>query len=404
MSVDSRAAGRMKILHTEASTGWGGQEIRILNEAAGMIARGHQVELACPADARICIEAPRRGVPVHALSIGRKNLRGLSAMRRFLRTHSYDVINTHSSTDSWLVALASIGLRGGHDDTRDTRDTASAGTAGRRGPPPLVRTRHISALVPGNAATRWLYTHASTHVVTTGESLREQLIRDNGLDPHRVTSVPTGIDPSRFPPTDDAIRALRRIELSLDPRTALVGIVATLRSWKGHRYLIDAIADLDDDTVRLAIIGDGPQRAALEQQVAARKLEDRIVFAGNRDDVSPWLQAFDVFALPSYANEGVPQALLQAMFTGLPCVTTDAGAISEIAIDGTTALVVEREDPVTLAAALARLLADAPLRQQLGSAARAHVLERHSLAGMLDRMESIFASAMSGPAPGRRAR
>ena len=400
----------MKILHTEASTGWGGQEIRILNEAAGMIARGHQVELACPADARICTEAPRRGVPVHALPIGRKNLRGLSAMRRFLRTHSYDVINTHSSTDSWLVALASIGVRGGHDDTRDThdtrvtRDTASAGTAGRPGPPPLVRTRHISAPVPGNAATRWLYTNASTHVVTTGESLREQLIRDIGLDPHRVTSVPTGIDPSRFPPTDDAIRALRRIELSLDPRTALVGIVATLRSWKGHRYLIDAIADLDDDTVRLAIIGDGPQRAALEQQVAARKLEDRIVFAGNRDDVSPWLQAFDVFALPSYANEGVPQALLQAMFTGLPCVTTDAGAISEIAIDGTTALVVEREDPVTLAAAFARLLADAPLRQQLGSAARAHVLERHSLAGMLDRMETIFASAMSGPAPGRRAR
>ena len=382
----------MKILHTEASTGWGGQEIRILNEAAGMIARGHRVELACPADARICLEAPRRGVPVHALPIGRKNLRGLRAMRRFLRTHSYDVINTHSSTDSWLVALASIGLRG-----------ASAGGAGRSGPPPLVRTRHISAPVPANAASRWLYTQASAHVVTTGESLREQLIRDNGVDPQRVTSVPTGIDPSRFPPTDDAMRALRRIELSLDPRTALVGIVATLRSWKGHRYLIDAIADLADDTVRLAIVGDGPQRAALEEQVAARKLHDRIVFAGNRDDVSPWLQAFDVFALPSYANEGVPQALLQAMFTGLPCVTTDAGAISEIAIDGATALVVGREDPLALSAALATLLADAPLRQRLGSAARAHVLDRHSLAGMLDRMESIFAGVLGDPARSGRA-
>ena len=373
----------MRILHTEASTGWGGQEIRILNEAAGMIARGHQVELACPADARICIEAPRRGVPVHALPIGRKNLRALGAMRRFLRAHSYDVINTHSSTDSWLVALASIGLG--------------------RGAPPLVRTRHISAPVPSNAATRWLYTTASAHVVTTGESLREQLIRDNGLDPQRVTSVPTGIDPSRFPPTDDAIRVLRRIELSLDPRIALVGIVATLRSWKGHRYLIDAIADLNDDTVRLAIVGDGPQRAALEQQVASRKLQDRIVFAGNRDDVSPWLQAFDVFALPSYANEGVPQALLQAMFTGLPCVTTDAGAISEIAIDGATALVVAREDPLALSAALATLLADAPLRQRLGAAARAHVLERHSLAGMLDRMESIFAAVLGDPVRGGRA-
>ena len=99
----------MKILHTEASRGWGGQEIRILTEAAGMIARGHAVELACPADARIFAEAPRYGIPAHALPIGRKNLAGLRAMRAFLRDHPCDVINTHSSTDTWLVALASLG-------------------------------------------------------------------------------------------------------------------------------------------------------------------------------------------------------------------------------------------------------------------------------------------------------
>jgi len=69
----------MKILHTEASRGWGGQEIRILTEAAGMIARGHTVELACPPDARIFAEAPRFGVPVHALPIARKKPVGLLA-------------------------------------------------------------------------------------------------------------------------------------------------------------------------------------------------------------------------------------------------------------------------------------------------------------------------------------
>ena len=366
----------MRILHTEASTGWGGQEIRILSEAAGLIARGHAVELACPPGARIFVEAPRRGVPVHPLPVGRKNLAGLRAMRRFLRAHSYSVVNTHSSTDSWLVALASVGWIGGPR------------------PPPLVRTRHISAAVPDNAATRWLYRTASTHVVTTGIALREQLIHDNGLAADRVTSVPTGIDASRFPPTDDALRAMRRIELSLDPRTPLIGIVATLRSWKGHRYLIDAMAALRATGAKLAIVGDGPQRAALEQQAAALKIDDRIVLAGNRDDVSPWLQAFDVFVLPSYANEGVPQALLQAMFTGLPCVTTDAGAIPEIAIDGDTALVVPREDAPALSAAIDRLLADPSLCATLGAAARAHVVERHSLANMLDRMEAIFAAAV----------
>ena len=361
----------MKILHTEASLGWGGQEIRILTESAGMIARGHQVELACPPEARIHAEAPRFGVPVHALPIGRKKLTGLFAMRRFLRAHHYDVINTHSSTDAWLVALAAIGHRA----------------------PPMVRTRHISAAVPNDPGTRWLYGRASVRIATTGEALREQLIRDNGVAPERVVSVPTGIDPARYPPSDPERRAAARRTLDLPAEAKIVGIVATLRSWKGHRYLIDALAALPDPNLRVVIVGDGPQRAALEEQARGAAVAGRVVFAGNRNDVAPWLAAFDLFALPSYANEGVPQALLQAMFTGLPCVTTDAGAIPEIARNGETALVVPREDAAALAQAIARLVADPALAARLGAAARALVTERHGLDRMLDRMEAVFAAA-----------
>jgi len=223
--------------------------------------------------------------------------------------------------------------------------------------------------------------------------LREQLIRDNGLRAGQVTSVPTGIDPERYPPTDPVQRAAMRALLGLPPADPIVGIVATLRSWKGHRYLIEALADLADPRTRLVIVGDGPQRAALEAQVDGAGLRERVTFAGNQDDVAPWLQCFDVFALPSYANEGVPQALLQAMFTGLGCVTTDAGAISEIAIDGRTALVVAREDADALGLALQRMLADTALAAELGGAARANVLARHSLSTMLDRMESVFTAA-----------
>ena len=362
----------MRILHTEASTGWGGQEIRILTEAAGMIARGHSVELACPANARIHAEAPRYGIRVHALPIGRKNPTGLLAMRGFLRAATCDVVNTHSSTDTWLTALASRGWKA----------------------PPLVRTRHISAPVPDNRATRWLYRRASAHVVTTGEALREQLIRHNGLAAAHVTSVPTGIDPLRFPPTDSATRAARRRELGLPRCGSLVGIVATLRSWKGHRYLLDAIAALPDLDLHLAIVGDGPQRAALEAQAQTLGVAGRVTFAGNRTDVSPWLQSFDLFALPSYANEGVPQALLQAMFTALPAITTNAGAISEIAIHGETAHVVAREDATALAHALRALIADPSRAADLGTAARTLVVERHSLAHMLDRMETVFQAVL----------
>jgi glycosyltransferase involved in cell wall biosynthesis len=361
----------MKILHTEASKGWGGQEIRILTEAAGMIARGHTVELACPPDARIAEEAARYGVPVNVLPIGRKNPQGLLALRGFLRSNSFDIVNSHSSTDTWLAALASRGWKA----------------------PPLVRTRHISSPVPDNRATRWLYKRASRHVVTTGEKLRERLISHNGLSPAQVTSVPTGIDPERFPPTNEGLRRLRRRELGLPEDVPLIGIVATLRSWKGHRYLLDAMASLAGTGAHLVIVGDGPQRPALEEQTNRLELRSRVTFAGNRDEVSPWLQSLDLFALPSYANEGVPQALLQAMFTGLGCVTTNAGAIPEIAIDQQTAIVVPKEDSAALASALRRLIGDRTLADGLGRNAHALVVSRHSLSTMLERMEAVFVAA-----------
>lgn len=356
----------LSIVHTESSLGWGGQEIRILTEGAGLIARGHAVTLVCPPQARIAAEAARFGVPVRAAAIDRKSLRGVLGMRRELAALRADVINTHSSTDSWLAALA---------------------CAASRGAPPIVRTRHISAAVPGDPFTRWLYTRAAARIVTTGEAISAQLVRDNGFAQSRIESIPTGIDHRRFVPGD---RRLARVALGLDPGRRLVGIVATLRSWKGHRYLLDAFAGMGRADVDLAIVGDGPQRAALGDQVQKLGATARVHFAGNQQDVLPWLQALDVFCLSSYANEGVPQALLQAMFAGVPCVTTDAGAIPEIATANQTAIVVARQDAASLRAGIARLLDDPDLAARLAVAAREKVTTRHTLERMLDRMERVF--------------
>ncbi len=111
----------------------------------------------------------------------------------------------------------------------------------------LVRTRHVSVPVPNDTATSWLYRKATTRLITTGESLRATLIRDNGIDPARIESIPTGIDGSRFAPGD---RLAARAAVGLAAGSRLVGIVATLRSWKGHRYLLDAIARLPDRDVQ----------------------------------------------------------------------------------------------------------------------------------------------------------
>ena len=358
----------MRIVHSESSCGWGGQEIRVLEEASGMLERGHRVTLLCPRAARIHAEAASRGVTAVAMPIARKSLAGLRALRAWLARNRCDVLNSHSSTDSWLAALALIGMRPR---------------------PALVRTRHISAVIPNNIATRWLYQSATQRIVTTGERLRAQLIRDNRYRPESIVSVPTGIDLARFAPGD---KAQAKARLGIDSGQTCIGIVATLRSWKGHRYLVEAFARLPQKDLRLLIIGDGPGRDNLRELVARLGLGGRVLMPGNQADVTPWLQALDVFALPSYANEGVPQALMQAMAVGVPVISTPVGSIDELVRHEETGLLVPPRDAVALTAAIARLLRERAFAARLAEAARAWVHSRYSRERMLDSMEALFAS------------
>jgi len=360
----------LRILHTEASTGWGGQEIRILDESAGLRARGHDVRIATPADAPLFEAAKRRNIPVHPVALNRRSLSSLREFARLLRQLKPHVIVTHSSSDSWIAAVA-------------TRMPSSRAA--------IVRTRHLSTPVAPGILNRWLYGSVPARVVTTGEAIRAHLIERLSLNPDKVVSVPTGADVSRFQPGD---RTASRTRLGLADGGPIVGIVATLRSWKGHRFLISAMSDPRLAAARLVIVGDGPQDAALRDQAAASGVGARIIFAGQQEDVAPWLQAFDIFVLPSTGNEGVPQALMQAMATGLPVVTTAVGAIPELVRDGETGLIVPPENVDALVGAIARLLANEELAARLGAAGDEHVSKSFTANSMLDSMEAIFYDAV----------
>ena len=359
----------MKILHTEASCGWGGQEIRILEESRGLIGRGHDIAVACPPHARLAEEAPRYGVPVVALPIEFKTFAGFLALRRHLAAGSYDVVNTHSSTDSWLAALACATLPR---------------------PPAIVRTRHVSVPVANNFANRWLYGRTASRVITTGERLRDDLIRRLDLPASQVVSIPTGVDLTRYAPADR--RAARR-RLGLPEEACIVGIVATLRSWKGHRYLLDAFSQLSLSDTHLVVVGDGPGRDNLRRQAAELGISGKMTMPGNQADVAPWLAALDIFVLPSYANEGVPQALMQAMSAGLPIISTPVGGIPEIITNGVEGFLIPPRDADSLRNALERLCLNPPLRICLGQSALMRARTEFSLEGMLDRMEGVFAQA-----------
>jgi len=358
----------VKILHTESSIGWGGQELRILTEMEGMQRRGHRVHLVTADIADILPAARARGLSADALPIAYKKPRGLREMRRWLAQHaaSFDVINTHSSTDAWLVAMAGA-------------------TVPRM--PPVVRTRHVSTPVNDSWTTRWLYTRATRHIVVTGEALKAQLVRDNGFDPARITSVRTGIDLARFRPLD---RAAARAQCGVDERRA-VAIVATLRDWKGHDDLLDAWSSLQVKGWQLLVVGDGPRRAHLESRVAQMKLAGDVRFAGNQDDVPAWFACADIAVLPSFGDEGVPQSLMQAAACGLPAISTPIGAIPEAVRDGKTGLLVPPRDVKALASALAYLMTHDELRGHMGQAAREYAQRHFGIDRMLDAMEAVFA-------------
>ena len=364
----------LSILHTESSTGWGGQEIRILTEARGFLDRGHRVKLLTPETAEILPAARKLGIPVEAIHIERKRLGAYSAMRAWLREYgaSFDVVNTHSSTDSWLTALAIRNLPGA---------------------PPIVRTRHVSTAINNKFSTRWLYNTATAHIVTTGEALRTQLFRDNNIALDRMTSVRTGIDLVKFHP-HSKYETRKRLGL---PNQPTIGVVATLRDWKGHNYLLDAMGRLRERFPQwhLLIIGDGPERERLEGRVQEMRMGERVRFVGNVDNVPDWLSVLDIFALPSYGAEGVPQGIMQAMACGVPVVSTPVGAIREAVQENQTGLIVPARDAKALAMGLEQLMSSATLRAEFGDASIAFAQKNFGINIMLDRMTEVFSSAVA---------
>jgi glycosyltransferase involved in cell wall biosynthesis len=347
---------KLHIVHTESSLGWGGQEIRILTEARGMAGRGHRLTLIAPRESRIFPASKDFGVDCIPLPIARKGLRGLFALKAWFAANRPDVVNTHSSTDSWLTALSCQA--------------------------PIVRTRHISAPVGANPWNRWLYGSAVRRVVTTGESLRQQLISNLGLNQNHVVSIPTGIDLKRF-------TNAKKADLGIPEGAFVFGIVATLRSWKGHQFLLDAFSSISSKgNFHLVIVGDGPQRPLIEERITS----ERIHLLGQREDVPEVLAALDCFVLPSYANEGVPQAVMQAMAMGLPVISTRVGAIDEAVIEGETGVLVPPKDAQALAAAMLDMAGSPEKAKTLGEKGRIIAGRKFSIEKMIDAMELVFQS------------
>jgi glycosyltransferase involved in cell wall biosynthesis len=154
----------------------------------------------------------------------------------------------------------------------------------------------------------------------------------------------------------------------------VVAFVGRLIDGKGVADLVRAFAAEGADAAVLCVVGDGPRRAELEALAHSLAVADRVLFLGYLDEARAWsvMRAADVVVNPSY-TEGLPTSVLEAAFLGKAVLATDVGGTAEIVTDRQSGLLVAAHDTKALGAGLARLLADAPLRERLGGAARASV-------------------------------
>ena len=182
------------------------------------------------------------------------------------------------------------------------------------------------------------------------------------------------------------LKAYRYDVPSLDAGEVRVLSVGGLKDYKGHRFLLDALAQGGEDLGRLSLdlVGDGPLREELQQQVERLGLTGRVRFHGAlpEPEVTAMLERADIFVLPSVitpsgVTEGLPVVLMEALAAGVPAVATRVAAVPELILDGETGLLVEPGSAAQIAEALAAILADPDAARRRAEAGRALVERNH---------------------------
>jgi len=355
----------MRILHSESSTGWGGQENRTMNELVTMRERGHELAVVSRPGARILERAKEAGFATFAVDMrGAIDFPAIFKLRSVMKRFKADIVNTHSGRDTQLAGMAARSI------------------LGRR--PRIVRTRHLALPI----TSKFSYSVLPDHVVTVSKFVENYLV-EAGVPREKITTVTTGVDFSRY--DRSTVHGNLREELGLAPDTLLIGTVAILRAKKGHAEILDAAPSIlkSFPKAHFVFAGDGPQTDNLKARIATDGLEGRVHLLGLRRDVTNVLASLDVFVLPTH-QEALGTAFIEAAAMGLPAVASRVDGVPEVIIDGETGLLVPAQDGKALIEPLSRLLADAIYRQGMGANAAEFVRRKFSREVMALGMERLY--------------
>ncbi len=361
----------VKILHVETGRHFLGGPQQVIYLIKALRERGHDNTLVCPPESGIDGVARQAGIRVQNLfCAGDLDLPFAYRLATFLKEHSPDIVHCHSRRGADILG----GLAASFADI-----------------PTVVSRRVDNTEMRLMASLRY---RPFKKVIAISEAVAGVLL-DRGVEAERLVVIRDAVEVAAFDATRDC--AAVRQEFGLDPDDFVVAAAGQLIPRKGHRYLLQAVADLREDypQLKLIIFGEGYLNNQLRAQAGSLGLGDVVQFAGFHDDLDAFLGCFDLFAHPALA-EGLGVAALKASAAGLPVIGFDAGGMAEAVEHGKTGLLVAPEDTDALAAAIRRCIDEPEFGRQLGEAGRRRMQLEFSIDTMADMHETLYESVLNG--------
>ncbi|MGA7873533.1 MAG: glycosyltransferase family 4 protein [Candidatus Binatus sp.] len=359
---------KLSVVGVDPELGFAGGETQVLGLTRALASGGHRAELICDPAGRLWEQANAAGIRCHPIRI--RNAVDLAAgirLRAILKRERYDVVHFHTSRAHSMAPFA--------------RGFGSA----------LVVTRRMDYR-PNRVFAPYLFNRVVDGVIAISGGVADSLAAA-GVDRGRVTVVQSGVDCNRYRPPTAEERVHARIALGISSGEFVISAVGALEPRKGHRYLIEAIAQLaaTGSSIKLKcfIAGHGSIRGELEREIAKAGCAERVTLLGRIDDACELLWASDVFAMPSL-KEGLGVAALEAMASALPVIASDVGGLREVVLNERTGIIVPPARPQEIASAIGRMTESAQFRSQMGAAARARVVDNYSMQKMTARTLALY--------------
>jgi glycosyltransferase involved in cell wall biosynthesis len=358
----------VRVLHIIESLEFGGAEKIVVSLANGMVG-SHEVSICCVKRIGALGAELDERVQVLCLNKGEGNDYLLPVrLAWLLRQYRIDVVHTHS----WAVFL----------------EAGLAGLLART--PVVVHTVHgpymeysdsvSSRLKIGvRHALEWLVARQFYRIVTVSDDIRGYIERTVHIAAERLLTLHNGIPVVSRPPERP------------ERETVTFVSVGRLAAVKNHQLMLRAFhaVSMRHTNVRLVIVGDGPERSAIESEIKQKQMEDKVAVLGFRRDVDMVLAEADVFVSTS-RYEGISIALLEAMRCGLPAVCTSVGGMPETVVDGKTGFLVAPDEWESLAEAMSALASSRTLRERMGTEGYEFFVRDFSLNAMLSRYEQLY--------------